>query len=739
MPLVAYALAAYLAGLLAGFSNSILIAAAAISAACLVGALRGGGRAAAIGFAALATGGIVAARQSGVVQRECAARYAVGSSVRLRLENPASPGAFVRARPVDCDGFVSLSVSEGTADAGSIVIADGDIARTDHGLQIRNARVRLVDSPSVLRRIRNASGRSIDRNFRGDAPLAKALLIADMSDLAPEIKNRYSAAGLAHILAISGAHIAIIAAALELALELIGVSKRRASILTIAVSIFYVAMVGAPIPAIRSAVMITALLITRLAQRPTARWAVVAVGAMQPVLDPRVVLDAGYQLSVVGVAALIVSSALTRRIGVDRLPGLLRGFVVTLIASTVATIATAPIVAWIFGRVSIVAPLTNLAAEPIIAVAQPMLFLGLVLGPIGPIGRFIADASHPLLAALDFVAATGAAAPGGSVTVLPTIPAAVVSVVLAGAVLVACASRDWIPPATIAIAAAVLLVWIPFAPHRAGEVELHMIDVGQGDAIAVRTPHSHWILFDAGRAWRGGDAGRSTVLPYLARRGGSLDVFVLSHPHTDHVGGAASVLQAMHPRLYVDAGFPGSADAYRASLDVARSARVKWVRAHPNDSLLIDGVSIKFLAPDSSWTASLDDPNLASVVALVRVGDVRMLFMGDAERAEEEWLLKHAGADLHADILKVGHHGSRTSSTAAFLDSVRPRLALVSVGEGNMYHLPTPSIMHDLAARGAQVLRTDRLGTIVARTDGHQIIIEAAGDTWELSPQSAPP
>jgi competence protein ComEC len=206
----------------------------------------------------------------------------------------------------------------------------------------------------------------------------------------------------------------------------------------------------------------------------------------------------------------------------------------------------------------------------------------------------------------------------------------------------------------------------------------------------------------------------------------------LSHPHTDHVGGAASVLRTMHPTMYVDAGFPGPAEAYRASLDVARATHVRWVRAHPGDHMAIDGVSLEFLAPDSVWTSSLNDPNLASVITLVQYGDVRMLMMGDAERPEEEWLLEHQASELHADILKVGHHGSQTSSGEAFLAAVKPRLALVSVGAGNKYGLPTPAIMERLAAGGAQVLRTDRLGTIVARTDGHHVFVEAAGDTWEL-------
>jgi competence protein ComEC len=437
------------------------------------------------------------------------------------------------------------------------------------------------------------------------------------------------------------------------------------------------------------------------------------------------------------VAGVIASGQLGKRIGAENLPWAARVIVLGLIGSTVATIASAPIIAWIFGRISIVAPLTNLVANPVIGLAQPMIFVGMILAPVEPLARLFADAAHPLLLALDRIAATGAGVAHSTIEVAPTMTAAALSCIVSGAVIVACASREWIRAACIALVAGGLIVWLPLAPSRPGLVELHMLDVGQGDAVALRTPHSHWVLFDAGGAWRGGDAGRSTVIPYIARRGGRLDAFVLSHPHTDHVGGAAAVLSALSPATYVDAGFPGGADAYRASLAAARTKRVRWVRAHPNDSLVIDGVTITFLAPDSTWTAGLTDPNLASVIARITFGNVRMLLVGDAERAEEDWLLARDPEALRADILKVGHHGSSTSSTEAFLDAVRPSVALVSVGEGNVYDLPKPEVMQRLAAFGAQVLRTDRLGTIVARPDGERIYLEAAGDRWELARRSS--
>jgi competence protein ComEC len=284
------------------------------------------------------------------------------------------------------------------------------------------------------------------------------------------------------------------------------------------------------------------------------------------------------------------------------------------------------------------------------------------------------------------------------------------------------------------------MVVVPTVPfNTSGMLELHVLDVGQGDAILMRTPDNRWILFDAGPAWNGGDAGRNTILPYILRRAGSLDAFVLSHPHTDHVGGAATVIGALRPRDYWDAAFAGGSEAYSASLGAARRERVAWHRVHPGDSVLIDGAAISFLAPDSAWTVGLKDPNLASTVASVHYGVVRFLLVGDAEWAEEQWLLEHYRSELAADVLKVGHHGSSTSSSDAFLAAVRPSIAVISVGAGNKYGHPSNDVLRALGEAGAEVLRTDQAGTIVVRTDGKHVEVEANGDKWEPSRASLPP
>jgi competence protein ComEC len=259
-----------------------------------------------------------------------------------------------------------------------------------------------------------------------------------------------------------------------------------------------------------------------------------------------------------------------------------------------------------------------------------------------------------------------------------------------------------------------------------------MIDVGQGDALALRTRGGRWVLIDAGRSWPGGDAGRATVVPYVAHRGGDAALFIMSHPHADHVGGAAAVLDALHPGGFLDPGYAGGSAPYLAALGAAQRDGIPWHRVHPGDSIAVDEAVITALAPDSAWAAGLADANLASAVVMVRIGAVRVLLTGDAEGPEEEWLLRHSRAALAADVLKVAHHGSSTSTTPDFLAAVRPRVALVSVGAGNSYGHPSASVMEALRRSGAEVLRTDRLGTVIVRTDGTVLDVEARGLRWRV-------
>ena len=564
--------------------------------------------------------------------------------------------------------------------------------------------------------------------------MAKALLIADQHQIPPEMRDRYARAGIIHMLSISGLHVAIIASAVLLLLRLARFPPPVATVGSLIVTAVYVGVIGAPPPALRSAAMLGAGAISRLRQRPTSPWASWAIGASVPLVQPRTALDLGYQLSVAGIAGLIASGVLARRVLAPRVSGLRLMIGRQLLTSTVATIVSAPLVTWYFGRLSIIAPLANLAAGPVIGVLQPTLFLALVCAPVPFAAHFVAAAAHPLLRAFDSIAILASAVPGSSVQVAPTLVAVIGGGAAVASLLVAGLSRYPGRPLVAAAAAMAVVAWAP-AIHLpySGNVELHVLDVGQGDAILLRTDKGRWVLIDAGRVWNSGDAGRSTVIPYVMRRGGTLESFILSHAHSDHVGGAASVFRALHPHTFWDAAFAQGSEVYDKSLRAAREAGVEWHRVHPGDELDVDGVAIEFLAPDSAWTASLADPNEASTIALVRFGSVRFLLVGDAEQAEEGWLLDHARDELHADVLKVGHHGSSTSSGEEFLAAVHPAVAIISVGADNPYGHPSADVLAALNRVGARVVRTDQLGTIVVRTDGRTATLEAEGQRWDIS------
>lgn len=738
MPLVALAVLSFASGCLAGLEGELRLAACAAGIGVVIAWIRLSVTTAAL--ALLCVAGVLVGRAAERTSHACASALLASRSFSATLLADAAPGAFVPAtvRGPACETKAWVSVSRGRASEGAQVTVAGAPSHGNRGLMIADGAVVPAGAPSILRRVRARAGRAIDAAFGSDAPLARALLIADTRGLSPEIRERYAAAGLVHMLSISGLHVGIIALAMSLLLRAARLPPAAAALGTSLLTAFYVAVIGAPAPAVRAAAMLGAASMSRAMQRPSSPWAVLAIGAGLPLSSPSTAADVGYQLSVLGMIGLAASAALDRRLLRPRLTGWRRTIAAALLTSTVATVVTMPLVALHFGRASVIAPVSNLAAAPLMAVTQPALFLALLLAPWPAAARFVAGATHPLLLSFDAVARVSASVPGASLAVALS---SVQLLLLGGA----CGCATWAAlaseprrAATGALAClALLITWpshvVPVPPGRA-RTELHMLDVGQGDALALRTPRGRWVVFDAGRIWRSGDAGRETVVPYLRARGGQVVAFVLSHPHADHVGGAASVIRELRPHQYIDPGFVAGGEAYRASLVAAREVGTAWRRVRPGDSLVVDGVAITWLAPDSAWAAALDDANLASTVARIRFGTVTMLLTGDAEAEEEDWLLRERPEGLRADVLKVAHHGSNSGSTPAFLAAVRPRLALVSVGAGNGYGHPDQGLLADLATLRVPVLRSDRLGTVIVSTDGAALSVHSASLAWDLPP-----
>lgn len=677
--------------------------------------------------------------------------------LRVVLDAHAAPGRQLRGevrgtgRLAGCRARATGRVTNGTADAGAIVTVAGTAMATSHGLRITGSVGRPIGHDR-LRQWRGAAAARIDRLFGSDAPVVRALLVADRDDVPTDLRERFADAGLVHLLAISGLHVAIIAGALGTLCSAARLPRRIGAALAVAIITLYVAVIGAPAPAVRSAVMLATARLAEHWQRPLHPWTALALGAVLPTVDPTVVHTLGWQLSVSGVAALVASGALLRRFRLGaptrferrhprvgdalraarQLHGWRWGLIRDAAASTAATVVTAPLIAWHFGRLSVIGPLANLVAGPVVSLLQPALFLALLLAPLEPLARLVADGSRLLLGALAWTADTAAAVPWSVLHVAPGWLAATAAGVASAAAVRATAVRRAAPSLVVAAAALVVVIWSPFVAPPPGQLELHMLDVGQGDALALRTPRGRWILVDAGRRWDGGDAGRRTVVPYVRRRGGRVAMMIATHAHDDHVGGAATVVRALRPGQWWEPAFIGTSSGYREALDAVRRTRTPWRRVRPGDQLRLDGVALTVLGPDSAWTAAQEDANEASVVVLVQFGLVRILLTGDAEGGAEGWLVRRWGDTLAADVLKLGHHGSRTSSTPGFLDAVGPRLGLVSVGAGNRYRHPSAEVVAAFTDRGVPLLRTDEDGTVVLRTDGRRIDVDGRGGRWTL-------
>ncbi|MFI5238953.1 MAG: ComEC/Rec2 family competence protein, partial [Gemmatimonadales bacterium] len=307
--------------------------------------------------------------------------------------------------------------------AALVIAAAGPQPRVGPGLAVR------PDSTQLGERMRLRSARAIELAFERDAPTAKALLVADQSEIPRDVKRAYTDAGIVHMLAISGLHVSIVAASLALMLGLLRVPVRIASFATAAIIIGYVFMLGFPAPALRAAVMVCVATASHACQRHTSRWSILAVGGIVPLVRPETILAVGYQLSMAGMAAVIAAGALMKRGRLARIRGWRRSVVQSLVVSGVATFVTAPLVACWFGRLSLIGPLTNLAADPVIAIVQPMLFLALVLSPWPAAAHFVASAAHPLLVAFEAIARFAASVPFAAVAVSVTPIAVVLSMV----------------------------------------------------------------------------------------------------------------------------------------------------------------------------------------------------------------------------------------------------------------------------------------------------------------------
>jgi competence protein ComEC len=266
----------------------------------------------------------------------------------------------------------------------------------------------------------------------------------------------------------------------------------------------------------------------------------------------------------------------------------------------------------------------------------------------------------------------------------------------------------------VAAIAVTIAVWLTALPERDATLEVTFLDVGQGDAIWVRAPTGRTMLID------GGPDGRR-VVSFLRRKTRRIDLVVLSHPHADHVGGVVSVLQNFDVGAVLDSGYPHPTPVYRDFLREVALRGIPYRRARSGMVVeLGSDVSAHVLWPREPFVEGRSAPNENSVVIRLVYGEVAFLFTGDVEQVAEG-MLAEMGEAIRSRVLKVPHQGSRTSSSEAFLDAVRPEIAVLSVGRGNQYGHPHAEVLARYARRGVALYRTDRDGAVAMTSDGRNL------------------
>lgn len=572
--------------------------------------------------------------------------------------------------------------------------------------------------------------------FQSAMPQTYASILAgelwgERSALAPELHAEFQATGTVHILVTAGLHLGVVSMVVLALLRACTIPRIASCIAAVCALWGYAIFSGLHLPSLRAATMISFGLIAYGLGRYAMSWrSYLAAMFCVALLRPDAIGGASFLLSFSCVGAILLTA--------DEILKIFEGFALPdfmkeALTLTIATqMGTWPLTAATFLLFSPYAVIANLCVVPFVGLTMILGALQLVLVPVPALSYAAANLNGWLLAWI--VASVHAISTLPLATIAMTPPPAW-AIAFYDAMLVTavwCWKRR---AATAAIAALFLAVTTVLAPPPTADGRLHItvLDVGQADGIVIRTPRGHTIVVDAGgKLERGSGSGSSSeqageriVVPFLHRTGiRRIDALILSHPHGDHVGAGAPILRdGFSVGELADSGQQYAGYAWRDAIATARADYVPIV--YPRAGMVWrtdDGVTLTFIGPSLPFIESNNTINDNSVAFILQYKHFRMLFTGDAGVAAEQRFLNE-GIDLHADVLKVGHHGSAYSSSPAFIAAVHPKYAVISVGRHNMFGHPAPSTIATLRRYGAKVFRTDQNAAATVTSNGRTIVI----------------
>lgn len=592
--------------------------------------------------------------------------------------------------------------------------------------------------------LRRKIRRFLEGNFSArNGALMKALVVGDMGGISREVRNDFTAAGVNHVLSISGLHVGMLGLVIFLGIRFLGLFStalllrwnllKVATFFSFLAVLFYTALAGAMIPTVRSAIMISIYELAVLLDREEELFSSLAFAALCiGLVWPGAVMDISFQLSFLAVLFIIAGlRKVNQWRSVERpreLPQERRWWARTLrpvglylVVPILATLGTGPLIAHYFGHLSLVGFFSNLVVVPLVGfVAVP---LGLLIGFLSLLAPglafFVVQLAEPVLSVTHEMVQFFSRLPLASIGV----PAPNLWEV--GMLYFLILSILFLQRRTsLMLLLGIACLWVFGESYywwnerwRRTELRVTYLNVGHGDAAVVEFPGSKVLLVDAGGTATGEfDTGEGIIAPFLrARKILKVDYLLVTHPRVDHYGGMRTLVERFAPAEFWSGPSKGRTVRYE-EMDAAvqKSAIRKISLSSREPCRFIDGVKLCVLYPAESNGGDF------SVVIRLSFGEVHFLFASDIEGRDEKLLL-HQQTDLSSAVLKVPRHGSLSSSTEEFITAVKPQLAIFSVGRRNAFGLPREDIVARYAKLGSQILRTDQDGAIIVETDGTRI------------------
>lgn len=565
-----------------------------------------------------------------------------------------------------------------------------------------------------------------------EAKFLKGLLIGDRSEIATEVKESFINSGVMHILAVSGLHVGLISVMLVVVLSALRIPEIPRSILVCALLVFYIFLTGSSPSVVRAGVMAIVIFGAKLFDRKMDLMNSLAVAALFILFwDSRQLLMPGFQLSFTAVLSIILlyplfyswSKKLPERMRDNRL---VNGVIRLFCLSVAAGLGTLPFTALYFGKIPVIGFLANLIAVPlssiVLAVAMTATLFSFLWDSVASLYGEAAKFTTTVL--LDSVRFFGNLSLAYADAYFSSWDIIFYYVLLAVVVNIG----RWVVKRTMIIflvlSNIILYAWVFGFIGRSNLLRVTFLDVGQGDAVFLEFPDGKNMLIDAGPREFYSDAGARFVVPFLkAKNISHIGALVVSHPHNDHLGGVPGVLRGVPVSDVVDAGSYARSAVFEEYLRLTDSVQANRhviigtqnIDGYSNVRIYVLHPTGVFAKIDSSSKVNL---NNQSLVIRIVYGSTSILLSGDAEEDAERRMVNNYDKFLRSEVLKVGHHGSNTSSTEDFLSFVRPTIAIISVAKKNKFQHPSQDVLDRLTARNVRTYRTDEHNAVVLVSDG---------------------